>query len=66
MQRALQSKLGIKIRDPIKRIVTRGHGGGEGPKSVTYQLNGPFYHLSETLRQPICKTSKKPEAVIKA
>ncbi len=40
----VQCKLGIKISDQIKRIVTRGGRGGseKGQKSVTYYLNGPI------------------------
>jgi hypothetical protein len=45
IQRAFQSKLGFKISDQIKRIVTRVVGvvGVEiGQKSVTYYLNDPL------------------------
>jgi hypothetical protein len=40
-QRALQYKLGSKISDKIKRIVTRGRAE-KGKKSFTYYLNSPL------------------------
>jgi hypothetical protein len=41
IQIAVQSKLGIKISDSIKRIVTGGGRGSEkARKSVTYYLYG--------------------------
>ncbi len=41
IQIAVQRKLGIKISDPIKRIVTRGGGSKRPKKSVTYYLYDP-------------------------
>jgi hypothetical protein len=42
IQSSVQRKLGIKISDQIKIIITRGGGGGseKGLKIVTYYLNG--------------------------
>jgi hypothetical protein len=46
IQIAIQTKLGIKISDQIKRIITRGRGGvRKGPKKCHVEFEWPLITL---------------------